>query len=101
MNSNYAEKLKAGETVKFRPRGNSMKPKINSGDLVTVKPVGEDELEKDDIVFCKVKGSYYVHLIQSIVQKMGGRRFQIGNAKGHTNGTIGFNNVFGVVDSVE
>lgn len=32
------EKLQKGETVSFRPTGNSMTPKINSGELVTVSP---------------------------------------------------------------
>ena len=101
MNQNCVVKLQAGETVQFRPRGHSMEPKISSGQLVTVEPVEEDALKKGDIVFCRVKGNYYVHLIQAIVQKMGGKRFQIGNAKGRTNGTIGFNNVFGIVTSIE
>jgi hypothetical protein len=35
----YIEKLKLGETVSFRPRGHSMKGKIESGQLCTVKPI--------------------------------------------------------------
>lgn len=100
MNQNFVDKLKAGEVIQFRPRGNSMKPKINSGNLVTISP-DVSELKPDDMVFCKVKGRFYVHLIQSISQKMGGRRFQIGNNKGHTNGTIGEQAVFGKVVRVE
>jgi len=98
---NHIDKLAEGEIVQFRPKGNSMKPKIHSGQLVTVEPVEEDDIEKGDIVFCKVKGNHYVHLVQCIKQKMGGKRFQIGNNKGHTNGTIGFNSVFGKVTKVE
>jgi SOS-response transcriptional repressor LexA len=97
----YVEKLADGETVQLRPRGNSMKPKICNGQLVTVEPVEEDEIEKGDIVFCKVKGNYYVHLVESVQQKMGGKRFQIGNNKNHTNGTIGFSSIFGKVTRVE
>ena len=97
----HIEKLNEGETAQFRPRGHSMKPKINSGQLVTVEPVEEDHIKKGDIVFCKVKGKHYVHLVQSIRQKMGGKRFQIGNNKNHTNGTIGFNSIFGKVTKVE
>jgi hypothetical protein len=37
--SHYIEKLRNGETVKFRPRGNSMQPKIESGQLCTVEPL--------------------------------------------------------------
>jgi len=94
-------RLNRGETVQFRPRGNSMSPKINNGDKVTVSPCLEEDLSKGDIVFCKVKGRKYVHLIEAITEKMGGRRFQIGNNKKHTNGTIGFNNIFGKVTKVE
>lgn len=39
-----------GETVQFRPRGNSMKGKIESGQLVTVEPIGNRQLAKGDIV---------------------------------------------------
>lgn len=101
MNGSLANEVKSGKTVQFRPRGHSMSPKIRSGDLVTVSPCTEGELKKGDIVFCKVKGRYYVHLIQSIQQKMGGKRFQIGNNRNHTNGTVGFDKIFGKVTAVQ
>ena len=37
--SSYIAALKRGETVIFRPHGNSMTGKIESGQLVTVEPV--------------------------------------------------------------
>lgn len=77
----YADKLKKGETVQFRPRGNSMTPKINSGDLVTISPE-VDSIEKGNIVFCKVGRNYYVHLVKAIK----GERYQISNNHGHVNG---------------
>ena len=93
--------LKAGKTVTFRPSGNSMEPIINSGDLVKVVPIADyAKIRKDDIVFCKVKGHHYVHLVTATLQKMNGRRFQIGNNKGHTNGWVGENQVFGKVTEV-
>ncbi|MEZ6057518.1 MAG: hypothetical protein R3C01_12525 [Planctomycetaceae bacterium] len=82
--SHYIEKLIAGETVSFRPRGNSMTGKINSGQLCTVKPVAASDLSVGDIVLCKVKGHEYLHLIKAIQ----GERFQIGNNKGRINGWI-------------
>ena len=36
--NNYIVKLKNGEGVTFRPKGNSMQGKIESGDLCTVSP---------------------------------------------------------------
>ena len=37
----HIEKLKAGQTVQFRPRGHSMTPKIKSGELCTVEPIAD------------------------------------------------------------
>ena len=54
--SAYIQKLRNGETVSFRPRGNSIKGKIESGQLCTVEPI-EDfaALQKDGIVLCKLR----------------------------------------------
>lgn len=88
----YIAKLKLGETVSFRPRGNSMKGKIESGQLCTIEPIADFEtLAKDDIVLCKVNGREYLHLIKAIQ----GRRFQIGNNRGRINGWITANQIFG------
>jgi hypothetical protein len=89
--SGYIEKLRAGETVSFRPRGNSMSGKIESGQLCTVAPVNHDTLEVGDIVLCKVNGREYLHLVKAIQ----GQRFQIGNNRGRINGWVGVNAVFG------
>jgi hypothetical protein len=94
----YIAKLKIGETVQFRPRGHSMKGKIESGQLCTVEPVSNfAELEKGDIVLCKVNGSQYLHLIKAIQ----GTRFQIGNNRGRINGWVGTNAIFGKLVKVE
>lgn len=78
----YIAKLKNGETVSFRPRGNSMSGKIDSGQLCTVEPVTPDEINVGDIVLCKVHGREYLHLVKA----MQGQRFQIGNNRGRING---------------
>lgn len=88
--THYIEKLKKGETVQFRPRGSSMKGKIESGQLCTVEPI-KGELAAGDIVLCKVGGSQYLHLIKAIQ----GQRYQIGNNRGGINGWIGLNSIFG------
>lgn len=98
----HVEKLLDGETVRFRPKGNSMRPMIESGNQVTVEPIKDfAEIKKGNVVFCKVKGNYYVHLVTATQQKMGERRFQIGNYHGHTNGWIGESQLFGKVTKVE
>lgn len=88
----YIEKLQKGEAVEFRPHGNSMKPKINSGDLVVVSPISVDsKFEEGDIVFCKVKGRQYLHLVSAVQ----GNRIQISNNHGHVNGWISSNAIYG------
>jgi signal peptidase I len=103
MNWNeHRENLKQGKKVQFRPKGNSMQPIIESGNLVTVEPIEDHKkIKKGDVVFCKVKGNYYVHLVTAVQQKMGGMRFQISNNKNHTNGWVGEDQVFGKVTTVE
>lgn len=87
----HIAKLKAGETVSFRPRGNSMTGKIESGQHCTVVPVETSTLEVGDIVLCKVNGREYLHLIKAIQ----GPRFKIGNNRGRINGWITANGIFG------
>jgi len=91
------EKLKNGETVQIRPRGHSMKGKVNDGDLVTVEPCSPEELSVGDIVLVRVKGSDYLHLIKALNQG----RFQIGNNRGGINGWVGHNCIYGVATKVE
>lgn len=92
----YIEKLKNKEVVEFRPRGNSMTPKIKSGQLCIVSP-DLDNLQVGDIVLCKVNGNQYLHLIKAIQ----GDRFQIGNNHGHINGWVGINCVYGKLIEVK
>jgi hypothetical protein len=89
--SGYIEKLKRGETVQFRPRGNSMSGKIESGQLCTVEPIDGTQLSVGAIVLCKVRGNEYLHLIKAIQ----GPRFQIGNNRGLINGWITATNIYG------
>jgi hypothetical protein len=94
--SHYIEKLKAGETVSFRPRGNSMKPRIESGQLCTVSPVDPDTLQVGDVVLCRVRGNEYLHIVKAIQ----GDRFEIGNNRGLINGWVGRNCIYGKLISV-
>lgn len=48
--SRYIQELRAGETVSFRPRGQSMTGRIESGQLCTVVPINPAVLEVGDIV---------------------------------------------------
>jgi len=90
-----AEHLKAGEVVKITGIGNSMTPILKSRQPVICIPVTQDTiLNKKDIVFCKVNGKYYLHLIWSLKP---GDRFLIGNNHNHPNGVISRKNIYGKV----
>jgi hypothetical protein len=93
----YIVKLQAGEAVSFRPRGSSMSPRIESGQLCTVEPVDPAALRAGDIVLCKVRGAEYLHFVKAIQ----GGRFQIGNNRGHINGWIGAPGIFGRLKRVD
>ena len=87
----HIARLLRGETVQFRPRGNSMVGKIASGQLCTVAPVGERVLAVGDIVLCRVKGNQYLHIVKAIH----GERLQIGNNRGGINGWITRRQIYG------
>jgi phage repressor protein C with HTH and peptisase S24 domain len=95
--SGHIARLKNGEAVSFRPRGDSMSPRIRSGQLCTVEPVDPATIEVGDIVLCKVRGAEYLHLVKAI--KDG--RFQIGNNHGHINGWVSATSIFGRLTRLE
>ena len=95
--NHHIEALMAGKTVQFRPKGNSMTGKIESGNLCTVEPVEPSSLKINDIVLCKVKGNQYLHLIKAQRQQ----QYLIGNNRGGENGWIGPQHIFGRLISVK
>ena len=97
MGDRHIARLRAGETVKFRPGGNSMQGKIESGQLCTVEPVDPASLDVGDIVLCKVNGQQYLHLVKA----KQGSRFQIGNNRGGINGWVSADAIFGRCARVE
>ena len=88
----YIEALQQGKTISFRPKGSSMSPKIESGQLVTVAPLVTDPWV-GDIVLCRVRGNEYLHLVKAIDGS--GGRFQIANNRGHVNGWVSRAAIFG------
>ena len=87
--------LLAGDTTQVRPRGNSMQPRISSGQLVTIEPAGVDAVDVGDAVLCRVSGRQYLHIVKA---KQAGRVL-IGNNRGGINGWT--RSVYGRVVSVE
>lgn len=94
--TSYICDLKEGKVVSFRPRGNSMVGKINSGDLCTLEPINSD-IEVGDIVLCKVNGNQYLHLVSDTR----GNMYQISNNKGHINGWVSRSCIYGKCVKVE
>lgn len=77
------KKLLEGKTIISKESGNSMMPLIKSKQPVKLEPVEWEDCEVDDIVYCKVKGRLYLHLVKAKDKKKG---LQIGNNKGFVNG---------------
>lgn len=94
---NYITQLKAGTTIKFRPRGNSMVGRISSGELCTVEPVAGTDVKKGDIVLCKVRGKQFLHLVTAVRNG----QVQISNNTGHVNGWCSYANIYGKCIAVE
>ena len=94
-NHESAEKLKSGLVGRLQGFGQSMTPILKNGQEVICEPVKDDtKLNKRDIVLCKVKGHYYLHLIWAV--KSDGT-FLIGNNHGHSNGCVSRNQIYGKV----
>ncbi len=95
----YIQALLKGEEVQLRPTGHSMTGKINSGQLVTVKPLlaTDPDPVRGDIVLCKIGGHEYLHLIKDVNQG----QYLIGNNRGSTNGWTSRAGIFGIVIKVE
>jgi len=89
------ERLAKGETFVTKEKGNSMVPLIHSGQEHRLAPATVDDVDVGDIVYCKVKGNYYTHLVKAKNEKRG---CQIGNNKGGINGWT--KQVFGKVVEV-
>jgi SOS-response transcriptional repressor LexA len=91
------ESLQKGQKAQIKPRGHSMRGKVNDGDIVILEPCKPEALEIGDIVLVRVKGRVYLHLIKAINQG----RFLIGNNRGGVNGWVGSNSIYGVASKIE
>jgi hypothetical protein len=90
------DKLKNGESITYKEFGNSMLPTLKSGVMVTVSPCCISDVKIGDVVFCKVRGAFYLHYVKALGQD---GQVQIGNAHGHINGWT--KNVYGKLVSFE
>lgn len=83
MRNYKLEKLQNGETFVTSERGNSMIPLIKSGQEHKLAPAKWEDVNVGDIVYCKVNGNFYTHLVKAKDEQRG---VQIGNNKGGING---------------
>lgn len=89
--------LSRGEEAQIRPKGSSMKGRVESGQLVTLKPFDPINYEVGDIVLVRVKGNVYLHLIKAIANG----QFLIGNNRGRDNGWVGAAAIYGKAIKLE
>lgn len=77
------QKLLDGETIISKEPGNSMTPILKSKQPVKIRPCKWEDVEIGDIVYCKVRGNVYTHLVKAKSDKRG---CLIGNNHGRING---------------
>lgn len=80
---NKRERLENGETFVTSEKGNSMVPLIHSGQKFKLEPATLEQVQVGDIVYCKIAGRYFTHLVTA---KNDQRGCQISNNHGHVNG---------------
>lgn len=95
MRNYKLEKLQGGESFITSENGTSMVPLIRSGQKHMLVPVTWEDCNVDDIVYCKVKGKFYTHLVKAKNNEKG---LLIGNNKGGINGWT--KQVFGRVTNI-
>jgi hypothetical protein len=94
---NYIKKLEEQSEISFRPRGNSMTPRIKSGQLCTVAKVDRKDICVGDVVLCRVAGKQYLHIVKARTET----QFLIGNNHGKLNGWTSPGHIYGKVIKIE
>jgi len=83
MRNYKLERLQNGETFVTSEKGNSMTPLIKSGQEHKLAPITLEDVKEGDVIYCKVHGNFYTHLVKAINKDKG---CLIGNNKGGING---------------
>jgi hypothetical protein len=94
--SDAIEALRAGKEVIVRPRGRSMRGKIEDGQAVSVAPIDPRDVQVDDVVLVRWRGNFLLHLVKQI----DGDKVLIGNNVGRVNGWAMRDDVLGRVIAV-
>lgn len=85
-------RLLNGESFITREKGFSMEPLIKNNESHLVSPIKWEECEIGNIVYCKVQGRFYTHLVKA---KDSVKGLLIGNNRGNINGWT--KHVYGIV----
>ncbi len=83
--------LAKGEEVTVRPRGGSMRGRIEDGQPVTLGPVDPAHVAAGDVVLVRWKGGVLLHLVKEATLE----QLLIGNNVGRTNGWVSRQAVLG------
>lgn len=78
-------RVNAGEVVVNREPGNSMVPILRSRQPVELRKP-DRPIRRGDIVYAKVRGRFYTHLVYGTQRRGGVDFYLIGNNHGHMNG---------------
>lgn len=65
MKNYKLERLQNGESFVTSEKGNSMVPLIKSGQDHRLEPSRWEDCNEGDMVYCKVKGRFYTHLVKA------------------------------------
>lgn len=95
--SEACEALGRGASVVVRPRGGSMRGKVEDGAAVTLRPARPDDLAVGTVVLVRVNGNVFLHQIV----RMRDGRLLIGNNVGGLNGWVEPHRVLGVATEVD
>ena len=97
-NDAYKARLQAGETVQFRGGGNSLRPRIKSGECCVYQPVRtHEDVNEGNIVFCQIGEKYWGHMVKEKTYVGGDYVYTISNLKGYVNGTTDLAHIYGKV----
>lgn len=84
MKNRVVELLEKGKPIINKEPGNSMTPILTSKEPVILEPITTLEgIQKGNIVFAKIRGRYYTHLVHGVDKEKG---ILLGNNHGHVQG---------------
>jgi hypothetical protein len=94
--SEAIEALRNGKQVVIRPRGGSMRGRIEDGQAVTLGSVDVLDVRAGDVVLVRWRGNFLLHLVKEVDDE----RLLIGNNVGKINGWAMRTDVLGRVVTV-